>query len=325
MKRRRFLTAGLTFLASGAMPFVLHAQAQRRYRLGAVLYGGPYMAAIHGLREGLRELGWEEGKHFVIDLRDVKGDLKAVEPTARMLEKEGVDLIYSVTASVTIAVKRATSTTPIVFYAGTDPVASGLVDSFRKPGGRITGVHSRSTHLVAKRLELLKEMVPSARRVVTFYNPDNPVSQPAMQIARDAASALKIELIERPVQSVEQLRMALDMLTSADTDALSYIDGMVVSQEDLIINAARRKRLPMIVGERTSAMKGALAAYGVNYYENGRLAAKQVQRVLLGVNPSELAVEHVDRLHFVINLKTARTLGLTIPPSLLLRADQVIE
>jgi putative ABC transport system substrate-binding protein len=313
MKRRRFLTAGLTFLASGAMPFVLHAQAQRRYRLGAVLYGGPYMAAIHGLREGLRELGWEEGKHFVIDLRDVKGDLKAVEPTARMLEKEGVDLIYSVTA------------TPIVFYAGTDPVASGLVDSFRKPGGRITGVHSRSTHLVAKRLELLKEMVPSARRVVTFYNPDNPVSQPAMQIARDAASALKIELIERPVQSVEQLRMALDMLTSADTDALSYIDGMVVSQEDLIINAARRKRLPMIVGERTSAMKGALAAYGVNYYENGRLAAKQVQRVLLGVNPSELAVEHVDRLHFVINLKTARTLGLTIPPSLLLRADQVIE
>jgi putative ABC transport system substrate-binding protein len=204
-------------------------------------------------------------------------------------------------------------------------VAVGLVNTFPKPGGRLTGVHSRSTHLVAKRLELLKEMVPSVRRVVTFYNPDNPVSRPAVQIARDAASVLKVELIERPVQSVEQLRLALDALTSADTDALSYIDGMVVSQENLIIDAARRKRLPMIVGERASAIKGALAAYGVNYYENGRLAAKHVQRVLLGANPAELAVEQVDRLHFVINLKMARALALTIPESVLLRADEVIQ
>ena len=168
-------------------------------------------------------------------------------------------------------------------------------------------------------------MIPSLRRVATFYNPDNPISQAAANIARDAARELKVELIERPVHSVGELRSILDALRPGDADALSYIDGMVVSQEELLIDAARTKRFPMIVGEHTSVVNGALASYGVDYYENGRLAAKHVQRILLGASPSELAIEQVDRLHFVINLKTAKALGLTIPPSLLLRADQVIE
>lgn len=146
-----------------------------------------------------------------------------------------------------------------------------------------------------------------------------------MEILRDAARALKIELTERPVRSVEELRRSLDVLRPTDADALSYVDGMVISQEQLMIDSAKTKRWPMVVGERESAVRGALAAYGVNYRANGRLAAKQVQRVLLGTNPSALAVEHVDRLHILVNLKRARELGITIPPSVVLRADEVIE
>jgi ABC-type uncharacterized transport system substrate-binding protein len=321
MLRRNFVVGVVTLTVAR----VSAAQQPQIYRIGAVLYGGPYVRAIDGLRDGLKELGWEERKQFVIDARNVKGDFKAVEGAAKSLEKENVNVIYTVGTSVTIAARRSTNTTPIVFYAGTDPVAAGLVESFRQPGGRITGVHSRSTHLIAKRLELLKEIIPSLRRVMTFYNPDNPIAEASLRLGKDAARALKIELVERPVRSVAELRAALEGLRAGDVDALSSVDGMVISQEELMLDDAKTKRLPMIVGEHASAVRGALAAYGVNYYENGRLAAKLIQRVLLGTKPSELAVEHVDRLHFVINLKTAKALGLTIPPSLLLRADQVIE
>src|SRR5712692_3246156 len=158
MKRRAFLGA----LAGGllAAPLAAEAQQPRVYRVGVVLQGGPYLGAVDGLRKGLAELGLEEGKQFILHVREGKGDLKAVEQAAGDLEREKVDLIFSVATSVTLAVKRATKTVPIVFYAGSDPVALGLVESFRKPGGRFTGIYGRLSDVAAKRLELLKEMVP---------------------------------------------------------------------------------------------------------------------------------------------------------------------
>jgi putative ABC transport system substrate-binding protein len=301
------------------------AQQVRVYRVGVILQGGPYYAAIDGLRDGLKEVGLEDGKQLILDVRDVKGDPKAVETAARGLEREKVDLIYSVATSVTLAVKRATERVPIVFYAGADPVAVGLVESFRQPGGRLTGIHSRGTPLMAKRLELLKEMVPTLRRVIYFYNPGNPIGQHSAKIARDAARQLKVQLIERPVGSVNELRASLDALRPGEADALSFVDGMAISQTEMIIDIARTKKLPMIVAEQASVAKGALASYGVNYYTSGRLAAKQVQRILQGADPAALPIEQVDRLHFAINLKTAKVLGLTIPQSVLARADEVIQ
>jgi ABC-type uncharacterized transport system substrate-binding protein len=294
--------------------------------VGVVLQGGPYSAAIDGLRDGLRELGLEEGKHFVLHVHDAKGDLKSVEAAATSLERQKVDLIYAMAGSVTLAAKRATKSVPIVFYAGTDPVAWGLVESFRKPGGRLTGLHGQFTDLTAKRLELLKEMIPILRRVVTFYHPDNPGARQAVKIARDAGRQLNVELVERPVASVEALRVGLHALRPGEADAFFYVaDSMVASQAEMVINTARAKRLPTMFPTEESTAKGALASYGVSYYTFGRLSAKHVQRVLLGADPGNLPVEQVDRVHLAINLKTAKTLGLTIPPSLLLRADQVIE
>jgi len=315
------LTGGLL-----AAPLMVEAQQARVYRIGVVLQGGPYFADIDGLRDGLKEFGLVEGKHFVLDVRDTKGDLTRVESAARALEEQKVDLIYSITTSVTLAAKRATKSVPIVFYTGTDPVAVGLVESFRKPGGRLTGVYGRFTELTAKRLELLKDMMPRLRRVVIFYSPDNPAAQISMRIARDAAGRLQVKLVERPVDSVEALRAGLRALRPGEADAFIYAsDAMIVSQEELLLDTARVKKLPTMLSYQGNVSKGALASYGENRFTLGRLAAQYIQRVLLGANPADLPIEQIDKLHFVVNLKTAKALGLTIPPSLLQRADEVIQ
>jgi putative ABC transport system substrate-binding protein len=323
--RRAFLGT----LAGGllAAPFAAETQqAGRVYRIGVVLQGGPYFADIDGLRDGLKELGLVEGRHFVLDLRDTKSDLSLVESAARTLEEQKVDLIYSITTSVTLAAKRATKSVPIVFYTGTDPVAVGLVESFRKPGGRLTGVYGRFTELTAKRLELLKDMMPRLRRVVIFYSPDNPAAQISMRIARDAAGRLQVKLVERPVDSVEALRAGLRALRPGEADAFIYAsDAMIVSQEELFLDTSRTKKLPTMLSYQGNVSKGALASYGENRFTLGRLAAQYIQRVLLGANPADLPIEQIDKLHFVVNLKTAKALSLTIPPSLRARADQVIE
>jgi ABC-type uncharacterized transport system substrate-binding protein len=325
MATRSALTS-LLILALLAAPLALEAQQAYVYRIGVILQGGPYYAAIEGLRDGLRELGLEEGKQFVLHVRDAKGDLKSVESAARSLEAEKVHLIYALATSVTLAAKRATKSVPIVFYAGTDPVAVGLVESFRKPGGRLTGIHGWFTDLTAKRLQLLKEMIPGLRRVVTFYSPDNPAAQQSLKIARDAAHQLKLELVERPVASVEALRAGLRALRPGEAEALFLVaDAMVVSQEELILDAARAARMPTMLSDKGNVAKGALASYGENYFALGRLSAKHVQRILLGANAGDLPVEQLDTLHFVINLKTAKTLGLTIPQTVLARANEIIE
>ena len=324
MDRRAFLGTVAGGLLAG--PLAAEAQQARVYRVGVVLTGGPYLRAVDGLRKGLEELGLEDGKQCILHVRDGKGDLKAAEQAAGDLEREKVDLIYAVGSSVTLAAKRATRTVPIVFYAGRDPVAVGLVESFRKPGGRFTGIYSGFTDLSAKRLEILKEMIPKLRRVVTFYNPDNPLSQQSVKIARDAARQLKVELLERRATSVEELRAGLRALRAGEADAFyPMTDNLVISQTALIIETARAKKLPTIFSEPDSAVNGALASYGVSYYAMSQLAAKFVQRILLGASPGDLPVERVDRLYFVINLKTAKALRLTIPPSLAQRADEVIQ
>jgi len=324
VERRAFmgvLTGGLL-----AAPLMVEAQQARVYRIGVVLQGGPYFADIDGLRDGLKEFGLVEGKHFVLDVRDTKGDLTLVESAARALEEQKVDLIYSITTSVTLAAKRATKSVPIVFYSGTDPVAVGLVESFRRPGGRLTGVYGRFTELTAKRLELLKEMMPRLRRVVIFYSPDNPAAQISMRIARDAAGRLQVKLVERPVDSVEALRTGLRALRPGEADAFIYAsDAMIVSQEELLLDTARVKKLPTMLSYQGNVSKGALASYGENRFTLGRLAAQHIHRVLLGAKSGDLPIEQIDKLHFVVNLKTAKALGLTIPPSLLQRADEVIQ
>jgi putative ABC transport system substrate-binding protein len=302
------------------------AQQPKVYRVGVLLPGGTWYEIIDGLRVGLRKLGLEEGKQFTLAIRDMKGDVKAAEEAARNLEQEKVNLIYTTSTNVTIAAKRATADIPIVFCAGADPVTLGLVESFAKPGGRLTGIYYVVTDLTGKRLEILKEIVPKLRRVVTFYNPRYPVAVESSKLAREAAGLLGVELVERHFASVEELQAGVRALRAGEVDAFFKVsDPMVSSQAQLIIDTARVKRLPTMFNILSEVIKGGLASYSVSLHEVGRLSAKYVQRILTGVKPKDLPVEGVDKIELVINLKTAKQIDLTIPPNVLARADRVIR
>ena len=302
------------------------AQQGKIYRVGVILEGGPFYAVVDGLKDGLRALGFEEGKQYLLQIRDLKGVRKAADEAARSLEREKVNLIYVIATSPAIAAKRATAEVPIVFVVGSDPTVAGLVESFARPGGRVTGVHFLSSDLTAKRLEILKEILPDLRRVVTFYDPSNEVALRAAKSAREAAHQLKVEVVERQVASVEELRLGLRALKADEADAYFYInDAMMASQAQSVIDAARAKKLPTMFQEPSLVAQGALVSYGVSYHEVGRLSAKYVQRVLAGTSPQNLPVEMLNRLGLAVNLKTAKELGLTIPQAVLLRADQIIE
>jgi putative ABC transport system substrate-binding protein len=323
MSRKTFLWFLATILLTTA-PF---AQAQPKiYRVGVLVPGEAWYEVIDGLRVGLKQLVLEEGKQITLAIRDWKGDAKAAEEGARKFEQEKVNLIYTTSTNSTIAARRATAEIPIVFCAGTDPVVVGLVDSFAKPGGRLTGVYTPVTDLTAKRLEILKEMVPKLRRVVTFYDPRHVVAIESSKLAREAARQMGLQLVEQHFVSVEELQAAVRALKAGEVHAyLAVSDPTASNQAQLIIDTARDKKFPIMFDHLSHVTRGGLVSYAVSFHEMGRLSAKYIQRILTGVKPQDLPVEGVDKIELVVNLKTANQIGLTIPPNVLARADRVIR
>jgi len=322
-RKSSILAVGAAFLLSVTQ---VRAEQSKVHRIGVLLPGGALYETVDGLKAGLRELGLEEGKQFTLTIGDTKGDVKAAAEAARNFEQEKVSLIYALATSVITAAKAATADVPIVFCVGSDPVTGGLVDSFAKPGGRLTGVHFLLRDLTAKRLEILKEVLPKLSRVVTFYDPGNRVPTEAAKSGREEAKRLGLKFIERHVKSVEELRQALQTLKAGEADAFFYTpDAMVGSQAQLIIDTAKAKKLATMFQESGLVAKGGLASYGQNYYQLGWLSAKYVQKVLSGTPPRDLRIETVEDVELAINLKTAKDLGLTIPPNVLARAKRVIK
>jgi putative ABC transport system substrate-binding protein len=315
------VAVAIAFTMSGTV-----ARAQKVDRIGVVTAGGAWYEVIDGLRVGLKQLGLAEGKHFALAIRDTKGSAAAAEESAKSLEREKVNLLYATQTSVTLATKRATADTPIVFCAGADPVELGLVASFAKPGGRLTGVFYRDTDLTVKRLEILKDTVPKLKRVVTFYNPGNRVASESAKLVRETAGQMGIQLAERHVASVEALQEGVQSLKAREVDAIFEVsDALTVVQDQLIIDTARVKRLPTMFVNHSSVVKGGLASYSVSRQEIGRQSAKYVHRVLAGMKPNELPVEGIDKISLILNLRTAKQIGLTIPQRVLARADRVIK
>jgi len=200
------------------------------------------------------------------------------------------------------------------------------VESFAKPGGRLTGVYNPVTDLTAKRLEILKEIFPKLRRVVTFYDPRNPVAIESSKLAREAAQRLGVEFIERHVVSVEELQAGIQALRAGEVDAYFAVsDAMASNQAQLIIDTARVKRLLTMFDQTSYVVKGGLVSYSVSLHEVGRLSAMYVQGILAGVKPKDLPLQGIDKIELVINLKTAKQISLTIPPNVLARADRMIR
>jgi putative tryptophan/tyrosine transport system substrate-binding protein len=323
-----FRRAALVAIALvAALSVGIESPAQERVRtIGVVLSGSMSETAAEGLREGLETAVSRGGPPPTLDVRNSEGDLKRVEAAARELERAGVDLLVVFSTTPTLAARRATNSVPIVFAIGSDPTTVGLAESTARPGGRLTGLHYLSQDLTAKRLEILHELMPRLRRVVTFHNPENRVATASVTLARDAGRRLNIEVRATPVRSIEEIRASLARLREEDADAYFFIaDAMVSTQSARIIERATTLHLPTMAWNLDMVRHGAIAGYGFSPRAIGRLTAGYVARILAGSRPADLPIEEVDVPALVINAGAAAKLGIVVPPALLANADEVIE
>ena len=328
MNRRVFLSA----LSGGLLAAPLAVKAQppsKTFRIGYLEFGSaaPGTPHVEAFREGLRHLGWVEGQNIAIEVRDAEGKQDRLPELAIGLVNLKVDLIFASATPAALAAKQATTTIPIVIGFVADPVGSGLVPRLAHPRGNITGwTHLAGLELNAKRLDILKEAIPEATHIAALWNPANPIHGPSLKVIEAAARRLKVQLHPTGVQDPDQLEGAFSTMAQERVQALTVPpDGMFLAHQARIIDLAARHRIPAMYGVRELVEAGGLMGYGVNLPEMYRRGAFFVDRILKGAKPGNLPVEQPTKFELVINLKTAKALGLTIPPSLLQRADQVIE
>jgi len=281
---------------------------------------------VEAFRKGLRELGYAEGRNIVIESRFAEGKWDRLPSLAAELVSLKVDVIVTFTTPATQAAKQATGTIPIVIAAVIDPVAAGLVASLAHPGGNITGLSQMVPELVGKQLELLKQVVPNISRVALLGNPANAGNAPQVRHAQNAARALGIRLQSLKARGPGEIESAFAAMTTERAGAvIVLIDSTLIDERTRIADLAARRGLPMVSGTIEIAVAGGLMAYGPSVRDMFRRAAAHVDKILKGAKPANLPIEQPTKLELVINLRTAKALGLTIPPALMLRADEVIE
>jgi len=328
MNRRAFLGT----LAGGLLAAPLAAEAQppeKVYRiglLGASPPGSPAWRLWEAFFQGLRDLGYTEGRNLIVEGRYSEGREERLSELAGELVRLHVDVIVAAAGQPVHAVSRATTTIPIVMANHGDPVVSGLAASLARPGGNITGLSILNPEVTGKRLELLKVVVPGLTRVAVLWNPGNQIHRQDLGQAEAAARALGLQLQVLPVRSPDEYEGAFSVMVKERASALLVLGDLTVwFNRGRIAELAARNRLPAMYVQREHVEAGGLMAYGVNLADNYRRAAVYVDKILKGANPGDLPIEQPTKFELLINLKTAKALGLTIPQSLLERADQVIE
>jgi putative ABC transport system substrate-binding protein len=281
---------------------------------------------LGAFQQGLRELGYLEGKSIFLEQRYAGGEFERLPELAAELARFKVDVFVVAGAPAAHAAKKASSVIPIVMTAVADPVGMGLVASLARPGGNITGLSDFNTGVVAKRLELLREVVPSLSRVAVLLNPTNPSNPPQLKLTQAAAATLAVTLLAFEAKRADEIDRAFALIKTECPGALIVIgDPMLGSHAKRLVELSTRNRLPAIYWTREFPDAGGLMSYGTNFDELWRQAATYVDNILKGTQAADLPIEQPTNFELVINLKSAKALGLTIPQSILLRADQVIE
>ena len=314
----------------GSFSFAIAADAQQPASLRHI---GVLLALFsqeskeaQAFRQGLRDAGYAEGRDLVIEWRSANGDYNRVPELAADLVQRKVDVIVVDTTVATRAAKRATSIIPIVMATIADPVGTGLVASLAHPGGNVTGLSMMTTDLSAKRLQLLKEAIPQLTRVAVLWNPDTPYHPKAIEELKAVAPSLSMKLSFVSAQTSEDFSAALSAARRVWAQALYVIiDPYFFNHRMTLLALASKARLPVIYGEKNFAEAGALMSYGPNFGDMFRRSAEYVDKIFKGAKPADLPIEQPKEYELVINLKTAKALGLTIPESILLRADEVIR
>ena len=329
MDRRRFL---LTSLAGGllAAPRASEAQQPAKIaRLGILGAGSAAGVRLEAFIQGLRDLGYVEGRNLVIEYRNHEGKEERLPALAAELVALKVDVILAVSTLPALAAMKVTRTLPIVFAAAAEPVTSGLVTSLARPGGNVTGMSAVAPELVGKCLELLKQTVPGVTRGVILWQPGAPderTDKDMLKEAEVASRALGVRLQAVKARRPEDLERAFSDVTKARAGALIVLTSvMFINERRRLVGLAAKNRLPTVYPQRDFVDVGGLMSYGPNGPDLFRRAATLVDKILKGAKPADLPVEQPTKFELVINLKTAKALGLTIPQSVLLRADQVIE
>jgi putative ABC transport system substrate-binding protein len=327
VNRRAFLR--IVPCALLASPLAVKAQQTGKvYRIGFL---GNSTAALEAnlvgpFREGLRELGYVEGRNVQIEYRWGEGKYERFPELVAELVALKVDVLVTAGTPAALAVKRATTTIPLVMVAVGDPVGTGLVASLARPGGSMTGLTSIAPDLEGKRLELLREAVPKLSRVSVIWNPANPFHVTAEKEARSAAQVLQMKVHSVGVRTAQELDPAFVAIVKERPGAFIVLaDRIFLHNRGRIVDFAARNRLPAVYAYRELVEAGGLMSFGPNYADMHRRAATFADKILKGAKPADLPVEQPTKFELLINLKTARALGLTIPPSLLARADQVIQ
>jgi putative tryptophan/tyrosine transport system substrate-binding protein len=327
MNRRGFLLAWL----AAALVCPLLGEAQQRREPHRIGFLGNSTAALEAnlvgpFREGLRELGYREGENILIEYRWAEGQYERFPSLIAELLAQKVEVIVTAGTPASLAVKKAATSVPLVMVAVGDPVATGLVASLARPGGNATGLASVSEDLEGKRLELLREVIPTVSRVAVLWNPDNQTLLPQLNQIRAAAQVLGIKVDALEVRTPDDLEERFRAITRDRPGALLVMaDRLFLHNRQHIMDFASKQRLPGVYAYRELVEAGGLMSLGPSYPGMHKRAAYFVDRILKGAKPADLPVERPTTFQLVINLKTAKALGLTIPPSLLARADQVIE
>ena len=309
---------------------VAQAQQPRKVpRIGIVSgFGNPNEpgSSIKIFRQALQDLGYVEGKNIIIDYRNAEGKIERYSDLVADLVGLKVDVIFTSSTPGALAAKNATKTIPIVFTNVGDPVANGLVASLARPGGNITGLSTLAPELSGKGLELLKETIPKLSRIAVVWNPDNPGKTSSFKETEVAAQALRLQLQSLEVRGPNDVEPAFQAARKERAGALIVLRDVVVSSQiRRILELALKNQMPAIYGDRGFVDAGGLMSYGPNIDDLFRRAATYVDKILKGTKPADLPVERPSKFELVINLKTAKQIGLTIPPNVLVRADKVIR
>jgi len=327
MNRRELIT----LLGGAAATWPLAAHAQQPARIPRVGFLGNSTAALEAnlvgpFRDGLRELGYEEGRDIVIEYRWADGRYERFPALIAELIALNVDTIVTAGTPASLAVKNATTTIPLVMVAVGDPVATGLVASLARPGGNITGLTSISVEMEGKRLELLREVVPKVSHIAVLWNAASPIQVIEEGEVRAAARVLGIKMLSLGVRTREEIDDALATIIGERPDALLVLaDRLFLHHRTRIMDFAAQQRLPGVQAYRELVEAGGLMSYGPSYADMHRRAAAYVDKILKGAKPADLPVERPVKFELVVNLKAAKALGLTIPPSVIFRADEIIE
>lgn len=325
MKRRQFFTTvGATAIG---LPLCLEALAQGRHvRVGLLAPVAPRPDMVSALREGLRNRGYIEGQNLSIELRWPKGSFAQDPEVTAELVRSNVDVIVAWTTPAVTAARAATSTIPIVIVGVSDPMGLGFVRNLARPGGNITGVSNLAAEISTKVVELLNDIVPSSKHIGIIFNPNNPASPLQLSGAEAGARALGLKVTRAGASTPEDYRRAFERLNAERVQGVVLLaDPSLIDHAAQIADLARTARLPTVFQRRENVEAGGLLSYGSNLRGEFRQAANYVDRILRGASPAELPVEQPTTFELVINLKTAKTIDLSMPRSLLERADEVIE